>query len=52
MLPFEYGNFNYVALYRAADSGDEFNWRTWAVGIEYVRGQPLLVFLVQNAWEI
>ncbi|MFQ5406965.1 MAG: hypothetical protein ACE5FI_00895 [Anaerolineales bacterium] len=52
VLPFEYANFNYVALYRAAAPGDEFNWRTGAVGIEYLRGEPLIVFLVQYEWEI
>ncbi len=50
--PFEYANVNYIALYRAATPGDEFNWGTWAVGIEYVQGKPYIAFLVHYAWEI
>jgi len=50
--PFEYGNLNYVALYRAALTGDELNWRTWAVGIEYVFNDPYIAFLVNYQWEI
>lgn len=50
--PFEYQNINYVALYRAAQPGDELNWRTWAVGITYHQGQPYIAFLVQYHWEI
>ena len=52
LWPFEYGNINYVALYRPAEVGDELNWRTWAVGVEYVRGLPYIAFLVQYHWEI
>lgn len=50
--PFEYQNINYVALYRAAATGDELNWRTWVVGITYHQGQPYISFLVQYHWEI
>jgi len=49
--PFEYANFNYVAIYRAAPEGDELNWRTWAIGVEYVSGKPYVTFLVQYHWE-
>jgi hypothetical protein len=51
-LPFEYQNLNYVSLYRAAKPDDEMNWRTWAVGIEYVDGKPYLCYLIQYHWEI
>lgn len=50
--PFEYQNINYVALYRAAQPGDELNWRTWVAGIAYHQGQPYIAFLVQYHWEI
>ncbi len=49
--PFEYTNVNYIALFREAAPGDEFNWRTWAVGIEYLRGEPFIAMLVQYQWE-
>lgn len=50
--PFEYANFNYLSLYRAAAPGDDLNWRTWAIGVEFVAGQPYIVALVQYHWEI
>jgi hypothetical protein len=50
--PFEYANVNYIALYRQALPGDDLNWRTWAIGIEYVLGEPYIAFLVQYHWEI
>jgi hypothetical protein len=49
--PFEYTNFNYMAIYRAAQAGDELNWRTWAIGVEYVHGIPYVALLVQYHWE-
>jgi hypothetical protein len=49
--PFEYTNFNYVAIYRAAQAGDELNWRTWAIGVEYVNEIPYVALLVQYHWE-
>ena len=49
--PFEYTNVNYIALYREAAQGDEFNWRTWVVGIEYLQGEPFVAMLVQYQWE-
>lgn len=50
--PFEFSNLNYYSLYRSAPEGDELNWRTWAVGIEYIENTPYLVVLVQYHWEI
>lgn len=50
--PHEYQNINYVALHRAAQPGDELNWRTWTVGISYHQGQPYIAFIVQYHWEI
>ncbi|NMC11639.1 MAG: SH3 domain-containing protein [Chloroflexi bacterium] len=50
--PNEYANFNYITIYRAAPEGDELNWRTWVIGIEYVHGSPYIAILVQYHWEI
>ncbi len=50
--PYEYQNINYVALYRSAPADQEFDWRTWAIGITYHQGQPYITFLVQYHWEI
>lgn len=52
ILPYEYANFRYYAFYRAGSVGMEMDWRTWAVGIEYIHGKPTIVFLVQYHWEI
>ncbi len=49
--PYEYGNINFYGLYRAGTAGNEQNWRTWLVGIEYVGGKPYLFSLVQLYWE-
>ncbi|MBN2555313.1 MAG: hypothetical protein JXA97_05185 [Anaerolineales bacterium] len=46
--PEEYVNINYHAIYRPALEGEGvFDWRTWAVGIEYDGGVPYVAFLVQ-----
>lgn len=46
--PGEYANLNYFSFYRPAPAdGNPFNWRTWAVVIEYVDGVPRLAGLVQ-----
>jgi len=50
--PFEYQNINYFALYRSAPADQEFDWRTWAIGITYHKGQPYIAFMVQYHWEI
>ena len=45
--PSEYANLNYYSFYRPAEGGgSEFSWITWAVGVEYVQGQPYLAALV------
>ena len=51
--PSEYSNMNYISFYRAApEPGSQLNWRTWALGIEYLNGQPYLALLVQYRGEI
>lgn len=49
--PFEYGNMNFYSLYRPGKAGDEQNWRTWLVGIEYTNNKPYLFLLVHLFWE-
>lgn len=51
--PTEYTNINYYSFHRPAPvPGNPLNWRTWAVGIEYVEGLPYLLLLVQYRGEI
>lgn len=51
--PSEFTNLNYYSFYRAAPTpGNALNWRTWALGIEFVDGQPYLSLLVQYRGEI
>ncbi|GMR09648.1 MAG: hypothetical protein BMS9Abin28_0468 [Anaerolineae bacterium] len=51
--PSEYSNMNYISFYRAApEPGSQLNWRTWALGIEYLEGQPYIALLVQYRGEI
>lgn len=45
-----YQSLNFVALYRPAPATDDLNWRTWAVGVDYVNGQPYVAVLVQYYW--
>jgi hypothetical protein len=46
--PSDYDNLNYYALYRPAeDTGNEYAWTTWLVGVEYVDNQPYVSLLVQ-----
>lgn len=51
--PSEYSNMNYISFYRPApDPGSQLNWRSWALGIEYIDGEPYLAVLVQYRGEI
>jgi hypothetical protein len=50
--PSEYTNLNFISFHRAAPSPSSLNWRTWALGIEYVDGSPYLAVLVQYRGEI
>lgn len=45
--PLEYANVPYYGLYRPAPmGGNPFDWRTLAVGFEYVGGQPYIAVLL------
>ena len=51
--PTEYQNLNFYSFYRRApEPGNRLNWHTWAVGIEYVGGQPYVAVLVHFQGEI
>ncbi len=49
--PFEYGNINFYSLYYPGTAGNDQAWRTWLVGIEFVKGKPYLFSLVHLFWE-
>ncbi|MFN8420315.1 MAG: hypothetical protein U0528_13895 [Anaerolineae bacterium] len=51
-LPAEYQQLNFISVYRPGVSGDELNWGSWAIGIEYWDGIPVIAFLVHYEWEI
>ncbi|NIS79426.1 MAG: hypothetical protein GTO14_04275 [Anaerolineales bacterium] len=49
----EYRNLNFYAFHRPAPTGgNDFDWRTWVVGIEYLGGQPYLTLLIQYRGDI
>jgi hypothetical protein len=51
--PSEYDNLNFYSFYRRApEPGNRLNWHTWAIGIEYVGGQPYVAVLVYFQGEI
>ncbi len=49
--PGEYSNFNYMTLFRPGSEDDKLDWRTWAVGVEIINGEPFVTLLVQYHWE-
>lgn len=51
--PDELTNINFYSFYRPPNvPGNELTWRAWALGIEYVGGEPYLSLLVQYRAEI
>ncbi len=53
LWPEELKNLNFYAFYRpAVESGNLFDWRTLAVGIEYVNHQPFIAILVHYSSEL
>jgi hypothetical protein len=50
--PGEYANLNYYSIYIPASPLARFSWRTWAVGFEYVDGEPFVTVLVLYRGEI
>lgn len=49
--PPEYTNINFYAIHKPGSPGVELDWRTWLVGIEYIRGRPRLFSLIHFQWE-
>ena len=48
-----FSNMNFYAFYRPSlEGGNQFDWRTWAIGIEYVNGQPYLSVMIQYRGDI
>jgi hypothetical protein len=51
--PSEFANLNFLSFHRPAPQpGNALNWRTWALGIEYVEGHPYLALAIQYRGEI
>ncbi len=51
--PSEYVNIPFYSLFRPPRvESNPYGWRAWALGFEYVNGQPYLVLLVQYRPEI
>lgn len=51
--PSELRNLNFYSFHRPApEDGSNYDWRTWAVGVEYVDGRPYLAVLIQFRGEI
>ncbi len=51
--PAEYTNLNFYTFYRPDPMpGSRYNWRTWAVGVEYVEGEPYIAVLVLYRGEV
>jgi hypothetical protein len=51
--PDEFTNINFYSFYRPPNvAGNELSWRAWAMGIEYVGGEPYLSLLIQYRPEI
>jgi hypothetical protein len=48
--PWPYTNINYYNLYKPATT-QQFDYRTWLIGVEYINGQPYLHSLVSIVWE-
>jgi hypothetical protein len=49
--PDDYLNINFLSLLRAGPAGEELNWRTWMMGVEYSDGKPFVFALNHFAWE-
>ena len=50
--PDEFVNLNFYGAYRPAINGNDFDWRTWAIGIEYVQGVPFISVMIHYSSEL
>ncbi len=47
-----YRGINFYSVYFAGTpNSNNLDWRTWLIGMEYVRGQPYLYAIMQFFWE-
>jgi uncharacterized protein YraI len=52
-LPTEYQQVHFFSVYRPApDASRELEWGSWAIGVEYWDGTPVIAFAVHYEWEI
>ena len=52
-LPYGYQNVNTMIVYRpAGPDQNEFDWTSFALGVEMIDGQPYLLFIVMYQYEI
>jgi hypothetical protein len=53
LWPEELTNMKFYGIYRSSESdGNEFDWRSWAVGIEYADGNPYIAVLIHYSSEL
>jgi hypothetical protein len=53
LWPEELTNMKFYGIYRDSESnGNEFDWRSWAVGIEYADGNPYIAVLIHYSSEL
>lgn len=51
--PTDLTNLNFKGFFRPApDAGNKYDWRAWALGIEFVEGRPYITILVHYRGEI
>lgn len=49
--PWPHTNIRYYNLYKPATPGNDFDFRTWLIGFEYINNQPYLYAMVSIVWE-
>lgn len=48
-----FNNMNFYTFHRPSpEGGNQFDWRTWTIGIEYVNGQPYISVMIQYRGDI
>jgi hypothetical protein len=53
LWPNELENLNFYAFYQPSkEGGNPLDWRTWAIGIEYVNHQPFITILIHYSSEL
>lgn len=53
LWPEELSNMKFYGVYRSSTvDGNEFDWRSWAVGIEYAGGKPFIATLIHYTSEL